>query len=205
MSVDVNTQLQSISNIIIHDLQSSFNDLETALQYPLPPLFSQILKRHGFIIESIKDWVKFIDDEYLKKEFVDINDLILFLKVFYESSYSNVKINILNDFPLLLLNKSLFILLIDNLIKNGIRHNNKDEVVIDISFENFVISVRDNGGGLCKEDFTKFLVPFKKSDKSEGLGLGLTICDEIVKKHGWTWDVTCSSNIYTKICIKTKI
>jgi two-component system, NtrC family, sensor kinase len=47
-----------------------------------------------------------------------------------------------------------------------------------------VISVSDTGFGISPEDLPKIFLPFFTAKKKRGLGLGLPICDRIIKNHG---------------------
>jgi protein-histidine pros-kinase len=51
------------------------------------------------------------------------------------------------------------------------------------------IEVRDQGPGVAPEELTKVLAPFYRVDASRsrrhgGVGLGLSIADEIARRHG---------------------
>jgi PAS domain S-box-containing protein len=46
------------------------------------------------------------------------------------------------------------------------------------------ISVSDTGFGISPEDLSKIFLPFFTAKKKHGLGLGLPICDRIIKNHG---------------------
>lgn len=52
-----------------------------------------------------------------------------------------------------------------------------------------IIRVIDTGVGIAPENLARIADPFFTT-KPKGLGLGLTICHEIVERHGGTWDVT---------------
>ncbi|HEX9272448.1 MAG TPA: ATP-binding protein, partial [Candidatus Binatia bacterium] len=47
-----------------------------------------------------------------------------------------------------------------------------------------IISVSDTGFGISPEDLPKIFLPFFTAKKKRGLGLGLPICDRIIKNHG---------------------
>ena len=47
-----------------------------------------------------------------------------------------------------------------------------------------VIRVADTGFGIEKKDLPKIFLPFFSAKKGKGLGLGLPICERIVKNHG---------------------
>jgi signal transduction histidine kinase len=46
------------------------------------------------------------------------------------------------------------------------------------------ITVSDTGFGIPPEDLPKIFQPFFTARKKSGLGLGLPICDRIIKNHG---------------------
>lgn len=50
--------------------------------------------------------------------------------------------------------------------------------------EKVAISVSDTGFGINPEDLPKIFQPFFTAKKKRGLGLGLSICDRILKNHG---------------------
>jgi signal transduction histidine kinase len=47
-----------------------------------------------------------------------------------------------------------------------------------------VITVADTGFGIDEKDLPKIFLPFFTAKKRKGLGLGLPICERIVKNHG---------------------
>jgi signal transduction histidine kinase len=46
------------------------------------------------------------------------------------------------------------------------------------------ITVSDTGFGISPEDLQKIFQPFFTARKKSGMGLGLPICDRIIKNHG---------------------
>ena len=50
--------------------------------------------------------------------------------------------------------------------------------------KHMVITVADSGIGIEKEDLQKIFQPFFTAKKRRGLGLGLSICQRIIKNHG---------------------
>src|SRR6185369_11230902 len=47
-----------------------------------------------------------------------------------------------------------------------------------------VITVTDTGRGMTDDEAKKIFQPFYTANKKTGLGLGLPICERIVKNHG---------------------
>ncbi|RYU90693.1 HAMP domain-containing histidine kinase [Mucilaginibacter terrigena] len=79
-------------------------------------------------------------------------------------------------------NKSLIEILVNNLLSNAIRHNHQDgELSVYLDSEKLIISNTGEGSF----DFGQVLKRFHKSDGSEGIGLGLTLCKQICDSHGF--------------------
>jgi PAS domain S-box-containing protein len=82
--------------------------------------------------------------------------------------------------------------LFDNLISNAIKYSQEGEVKITFDAKEMddfiVVSVKDTGVGLEPDQITHVFEEFYKVDNSrhdlESTGLGLTICQRIVEKHG---------------------
>ena len=86
--------------------------------------------------------------------------------------------------------------IIINLVNNAIKYSEKGYVklkvgIVDISGEDMqiVISVKDSGIGIKKEDMEKLFVSFqrvdmKKNSNTEGTGLGLSICKQLAEIMG---------------------
>src|SRR3989338_6050513 len=75
-----------------------------------------------------------------------------------------------------------------NLLNNAFRYGNGSEVNLDVSTGGnlIFIKVRDFGPGISPECQKKIFARFECGDTdgaTEGLGLGLYICHEIIKHH----------------------
>ncbi len=83
-------------------------------------------------------------------------------------------------------------MLLTNLANNAIKAcKGNGRVVLSCGLENGqpFVSVSDNGVGMTKEQITHITEPFYRTDKSRarndgGTGLGLALCERIVKAHG---------------------
>jgi len=56
----------------------------------------------------------------------------------------------------------------------------------DLNKGNIVIKVADNGPGISEEDLEYMFDPFYTRKKQMGLGVGLSICNDIIENHGGT-------------------
>lgn len=68
------------------------------------------------------------------------------------------------------------------------------------------IYVEDNGKGIPEEELARITEAFYMVDKSRarkqgGAGLGLSICKEIIQRHGGDLEFESKENIGTKVCI----
>lgn len=93
-----------------------------------------------------------------------------------------------------------------NLIENAVKFVNEDGY-IEFSFGNegnkTVVSVKNSGTGLSKEEISKVFERFYKTDKSRGLdkngvGLGLNIVRTIIHLHGGDISVNSVQGEYTE-------
>ena len=91
--------------------------------------------------------------------------------------------------------KTLFEVMIKNILENAIRYNPVDsepiQVRVDPMEDTYEIMIRDFGPGFSKEDLTKVTEPFyrtgqSRSRQSGGFGLGLYLCKQIVEAHQGT-------------------
>lgn len=84
-------------------------------------------------------------------------------------------------------NEALFCTAVDNLIRNGLKYNDSPTKWVKIYSEENFICIQDNGRGLTSEEFWEFSKPYvrKENQKEQGTGLGLNICIEILKEHGF--------------------
>ncbi len=80
--------------------------------------------------------------------------------------------------------KQVFLNLLDNAINHGC---DGDKVDVSIGVENagVKISIRDHGRGIPEDELPHVKEKFYKgSSKNRGTGIGLSVCDEIISRHG---------------------
>ncbi len=151
----------------------------------------------------------------LKIEKVDLSEIIKevvkLLKLL--ASKNDITINILaheqhivsGDRAALL---ELFTNIIDNAIKYNLLHG-KIDILIKKDNAFLVTEVRDTGIGIPESDLSKVLDRFYRVDKSRskrigGAGLGLSICDEIVKLHGGKIEIKSTLGEGTTVIVYLK-
>lgn len=90
------------------------------------------------------------------------------------------------------IDKTLFKSLLINLIKNSI--NASDNPIITIILNNQHLSIIDNGKGIPESELERIKEPFytlskDRNRKSNGMGLGLPLCLNIIDIHKWKMDI----------------
>ena len=113
-----------------------------------------------------------------------INDLV--------EKYENEKVNasINNDLEINIRPNSIRRCL-SNLIANGLTYGKKVEITTVKTIGSIEIFVNDDGPGIEESEYKNILKPFYRIDKSRGqnksgVGLGLSITNDIVRSHGGT-------------------
>ena len=121
--------------------------------------------------------------------------------VFVERRYEPIKDVVAQADPLQM--KEVFNNVIVNAyqaLKDG---GGKIEIEALLNEKSFIeIFIKDNGVGMSKEDLDRAHEPFF-STKSKGTGLGLTICDEMIKMHNGKMVISSDVGVGTtvKICL----
>ncbi len=97
-----------------------------------------------------------------------------------------------NEQPVIRGDRASLLELFTNLIDNAVKYNipqGKIDISIGKEMDFIVTEIRDTGIGISEGDLDRVFDRFYRVDKSRsresgGVGLGLSICDEIVKLHG---------------------
>jgi len=81
--------------------------------------------------------------------------------------------------------KQVFLNLFDNALKYG-REGKRIEVYIGMADEDVKITIRDFGPGVAEDELENLKMKFYKgsNSKERGSGIGLAVCEEIIKYHG---------------------
>ena len=114
---------------------------------------------------------------------------------------SHVTINMdLNEETIVLADARLLGLAFGNLIDNGIRYNHSggsEEITVFEEGNGLTVKIQDTGEGIPPDELSRIFDRFYRVEKSRtrnrgGAGLGLAICEQIIKLHGGHINVTSS-------------
>ena len=87
--------------------------------------------------------------------------------------------------------KQVFLNIFDNALKYG-REGKRIEVYIGAVDEHVVITIRDFGPGVAEDELENLKMKFYKgsNSKERGSGIGLAVCEEIIKYHGGSLELS---------------
>jgi signal transduction histidine kinase len=159
-----------------------------------------------FLAHNNKNKINTADKVSLSELF---NKQIEIMRSYANTKNVKIKSSITNNTSLLGIKDDLTRLFI-NLLKNAIDYNKNGgivEITLNRKNNNVILSVRDNGIGIEKENLTKIFERFYKEDNSRtknssSTGLGLSIVKEIVYEHNGTIEVHSNIGEGTNFIVK---
>lgn len=143
--------------------------------------------------------------DILKKEYFNLSDFLLDFKNAFriQLQNKNISFNIqAQDSKIdILADRNYLYRVIYNFIDNAIKFS-QEEGLIELSAietkEEIKISVRDNGVGIDEKYMDDIWQRYYKNKDSGGMGIGLAICSEILKLHGFKYGVISKPNEITE-------
>jgi two-component system, LuxR family, sensor histidine kinase DctS len=193
---ELNQPLAAISSYNTGCLNLLKNGLSSSdLLVPALEKLGAQAKRAGKIIRRVYDFVKKSEPRRIPCDMADIiDDSISFIEYETRRFYIHIERNIEEDLPLILGDKTMLEQVLLNLIKNALDAMRdlpalQRKLVIQVKrvSGNIQVSVQDHGPGLLPEIAEHLFTAFH-STKSEGLGIGLSICRSIIEFHeGHLW------------------
>lgn len=149
------------------------------------------------LVENILSLTRLQDGKVvIHKEPEAIEEVIATAVAHVERSYEgrSIQIEVPEDFRLVPMDAKLIGQVIVNLLDNAMKHTSEKELVAVLAAyeqDSLQVIVRDEGEGIPEVDVPNLFQIFytsktRAADVRRGIGLGLAICDTIVKAHGGT-------------------
>lgn len=167
-------------------------------------------ERLTLMVEQLLDFSKFQTNRItLNVEIFDLGELIIKIlnQMKPRADKENISINThIEDLEKIQGDKNRLRQVFINIIDNSLKFT-KEEGSIDLrvfsSGEDVIVSVEDTGCGIAPEHLSNVFKKFYKADiKKSGSGIGLAICDEIVKLHGGTMNIESTVGVGTKVTVR---
>jgi two-component system, sensor histidine kinase and response regulator len=208
--IKLNATKDKFFGIIAHDLKNPFSSLlgaseilaNEAHQYDVNnivqfcTLMNDAAKRGYALLENLLEWSRSQTDN------LKCNPQKISIREMVAENLSNVKVlaankkiklhSVVNDDVYAVVDKNMLNTILRNLLNNALKFTHiGGEVTVNASLknDNVMISVKDTGIGIKKEDIEKlFRIDIKYTNigtaQERGTGLGLILCKEFVEKHG---------------------
>ncbi len=199
MSHEIRTPLIGIVGMIEVLQKTKLNDNQQDFINTL----KQSSENLQIIINHILDYSKIEEGNLtLNKEAIRFKNLIINAQELFDNiSDKNIEFEVISDISiptLICADQNRIMQVINNLISNAVKYTAEGKVSLKAKLlsKDFIkneieikIEVVDSGQGISKERQKHLFVPFSQIDKSDirnndGAGLGLSICKEIVSRHG---------------------
>ena len=200
-----NSELQQFAYVASHDLQEPLRMVSS---------FTQLLakKYKGQLDSDADEFIKYAVDGAQRMQML-INDLLAYSRVSsrveefqlvdlekaFNESLQNLKVSIddndaritCDSLPTIVADQSQIIQLFQNLIGNAIKFRSNETPEIHIAVEEgedeWIFRVIDNGIGIDSQHNERIFRVFQRlheRDSYPGTGIGLSICEKIVERHG---------------------
>ena len=208
-----NRDLEQFAYVVSHDLKQPLRTIGSYVGL-IERRYKEDLGEDGqefmdFITSGVRRMSTLLGDllEYSQTgkrgddEVVDLNDVmnVASQNLIQQIREENALVKV-DPMPELIGNKNALVQLFQNLVSNAIKFRGDDLPVVEVGYEDegdhHLISVRDNGIGIDEAYKEKIFVVFQRlhhtQDVYPGTGIGLSICQKVVKQHGG--DIWVESN-----------
>ena len=189
ITAHLNQRSEMLSGIS-HDLRTPLTRLKLQLAMLKQ---EEVAKKMGDDIEEMErmlnEYLEFA--RYQKNEKTELTNLNYVIKDIAKK-YEGKEINLfLEENPKINIRPGSIKRCLGNLIDNALAYGKKAEIFTKNKMNNMLILVDDDGPGIPEDEYQNVLKPFYRIDKSRGqnklgVGLGLSIANDIIRAHGGT-------------------
>lgn len=199
-SHELRNPLHAIVNIAQSILRNRSKQLDektiddVALQITIGHHMSQTL-------EDLQDITRLKEHQIqLRRESLDIRavaeGVVDMLRVLIENKNVEMTVQIASDFPFVVADRKRLVQILFNLLHNAVKFTEEGQITVTASRDGGMaqIQITDTGIGIDEETLLTIFEPYGQGDSSlrgmsGGLGLGLSICRQLVEMHGGTLQV----------------
>ena len=187
ITIHLNQRSEMLSGIS-HDLRTPLTRLKLQLallkQQDIAKKMSDDIDEMERMLNEYLDFAS--EQKHEKTEMIDINQIIENIVKKYDDKKINLKLE--EDKKINIRVNSIKRCLI-NLIDNGLAYGEKVDILTKKTMQSIIIIIDDDGPGIPENEHQNVMKPFYRIDKSRsqnksGVGLGLSIANDIIRSHG---------------------
>ena len=187
ITIHLNQRSEMLSGIS-HDLRTPLTRLKLQLallkQQDIAKKMSDDIEEMERMLNEYLEFSRHQKNEETEK--ISLNNLIKDLIKKYENKQINVSLE--KNLEINIRPNSIKRCL-TNLIDNGLSYGKKIEILSNKTNKYIIIFIDDDGPGIDENEYEKVMKPFYRIDKSRsqnksGVGLGLSIANDIIRSHG---------------------
>ena len=185
-----NRRLERFANVVSHDLRNPLNVAKGRIEL-IDSEHADVVKRNIDRMEAIIDDVLTLAREGKAVEETEPVDLTSLAGECWDSVETDAASLSIDDEIVVEADRSRCRQLFENLIRNSVEHAG-DDVSIHIGRIDDGFYLADDGPGIDEPDRQEVFEPGYTTN-DDGTGFGLNIVKEIANAHGWTIEITESS------------
>jgi signal transduction histidine kinase len=173
-------------------------------------IIEQESDRLTFLVEDLLDFSKLSSGKVsIKKDLVDLKDILLNIKrqTMPRELKENIKLTLVldEDLPKIFIDKNRLKQVLINILDNSFKFTPSGgniNVRAYLENQNIVLVITDTGCGIPREELPRVKEKFYKGMNANSKnGIGLSICDEIIKLHGGKLEISSELSKGTEVCI----
>lgn len=204
MAHEVNNTIGSV-NSIMSSVQSSPESFVDSDREDVVRMLGIAIQRNYQMNRFMQNFSNVVKLPLPEKEKMDLNESVMvviesFSTVFKEKNIL-IKVNLDSSSPFISADRSQMEQVFSNIIKNSIEAvGNKGHISVSTVIKPVSLQFEDDGTGLSKVVSEKIFTPFF-STKPGGQGIGLTLVQEILTNHGFSFSFSNNKIVGTKFNI----
>lgn len=168
-------------------------------------LMENVSERMSVMLDDILDITKLKENRIhldLKNTYIQSNvtGVLDMVRPLAEGKQIHIHSIIDESFPAVKADEDRLIQILFNLIHNAVKYTDVGEIIISASYSNNIasIEIKDTGAGIEKKEIERIFHPYVQASINSikdrgGIGIGLSICKQLVELHNGTLTVQSES------------
>ncbi len=199
-SHELKTPLHGIMNIAHNLAEQEKHRMSTNSMKDMKLLIT-ITRRMSQLIDDLLDVVRLKEQRIvLERQPLKVQSIVTgvaaMLNFITERKPVELQIQIPDALPSVMADEKRLVQIVHNLLHNALKYTEKGTIIVSAELQagqhgdQILVSVRDTGIGMNEELQRRIFLPYEQggsgSEGEQGMGLGLSICKQLIELHGGT-------------------